>query len=254
MVIAANARILVNSKDYEIVTRWVKPFNFLTELIPIGSSIPVVPVSSIIRAQLREQLGFNSDDAVIVFFGDMRPDKGFLEFLRAIRTIRSHGAAVHLLVISRLNDSEEAESLYCREVRAVLDSSKAEKWASVVEAPEPEAVSRMLQLADLAVFPFPMGASENRSSLLAAIAHGLPTITTQGPSTPERFEEYYGVETVPAGDYVALASRIDVLVRSPKLREELKRRVIEAPRFPSWGAVALNTIALYRRLLRDNNT
>jgi glycosyltransferase involved in cell wall biosynthesis len=243
MMIAAHGLILVNSKDYRTVTRRIRPPKFHTDLIPIGSNIEVVPESPTLRNELRKQYGFTPGDAIIVYFGDMHPGKGFLELLSALRQLRSEGLAVSLLIISRL---KAHKSLYDRKILAALESPIREKWAYVADAPEPDKVSRHLQLADAAVFPFTRGAAENRGSLLAAIAHGLPTLTTRGPSTPARFEENFGVQTVPAGDLPALTAWLRALVQSPDLRDHLSARARVARKAFSWDDIAQRVIGHYQ--------
>ena len=251
MMAAANALILVNSKDYSTVTKWLRPSMVHTELIPIGSNIAVAPQNPAIRNELRAQYGFNAGDTVIVYFGDMHPGKGFLEILRALRALRSEGLALSLLVISRL---EAHRSLYDLEILEALESPRAERWAYVVDAPEPEMASRHLQFADAAVFPFKKGAAENRGSLLAAIAHGLPTLTTRGPSTPERFEKTYGVQAVPADDRPALIAHIRALVQSSELRQQLRDRARAASKTFLWEDIAQRVIGLYNRVSKRENT
>lgn len=245
MMMAANALIMVDSTDYRMVTKWIRPPRFYTELIPIGSNIAVVPESPTLRNELREQYGFNAGDTIIVYFGNMHPGKGFLEILPAVRTLRSEGLAVSLLIISRLKPHK---SPYDREIVAALESPRSEKWAYVVDAPVPERVSHHLQLADVAVFPFIRGAAENRGSLLAAIAHGLPTITTRGPSTPEMFEQNFGVQTVPTGDLPALIAHIRALVQSPELRQNLRARACAASKTFLWEDIAQRVIGLYHSI------
>jgi glycosyltransferase involved in cell wall biosynthesis len=245
MMMAAHGLILVNSKDYRTVTRRIRPPKFHTELIPIGSNIEVAPESPTLRNELRMQYGFNPGDAIIVYFGDMHPGKGFPELLSAVRQLRSEGLAASLLIISRLKANMSA---YDREILAALESPIREKWAYVADAPEPEKVSHHLQLADAAVFPFTRGAAENRGSLLAAIAHGLPTITTRGPQTPEMFEQNFGVQTVPAGDLPALTAHMRALVQSSELRKNLSVRALAASKKLLWDDIAQRLIGLYDEL------
>ena len=47
----------------------------------------------------------------------------------------------------------------------------------------PERLSIHLQACDVAVQPYPDGASARRTTLMAALANGVPTVTTLGPST-----------------------------------------------------------------------
>ncbi len=249
MIVAANVVILVNAQDYRMVTRWVRPSRFRTSLIKIASNIRPFEERGFDREEMRKHMGFNQNSRVIVYFGNIRPDKGVSELLRALRTIRSKGIGCNLLVISNIDAILDKKSHYYRQLLKVLNYAEKENWVTLVRAPEPNMVSRLLQISDLAVFPFTRGAYENSGSLLAAIAHGLPTITTRGISTPKNFEEDYGVETVPVGDHLSLVSRISSLLHSPEAQKELKKRALTVSRNYSWDTIANKTISVYKSLL-----
>ena len=245
MVMAAGALILVNSKDHSMVTRWFRPSWLRTDWIPIGSNISFAPIDGETRKGLRRQLGFRDKDIIIAFFGGMRPEKGFMHLFDAVRDLRSGDVGIGLLVIGGFEVVTEARSPYAMHIREALREAEEEGWARLARAPEAERVSQLLQIGDLAVFPFQMGAAENRGSLLAAIAHGLPTITSRGPSTPPGFEEDFGVETVPVNDQKALVTRIHSLASSEEAREKLRQRALLSGAKLSWDAIALRTVELY---------
>jgi glycosyltransferase involved in cell wall biosynthesis len=251
MLVAPHARIFVHSKDQAMISRWLKPSIFHHTLIPIASNIPVASISISEKLDIRKQLGFHEDDRIIVYFGDIRPDKGFDTLLRVVDTVRSTDKAVRLLIVSNLEIAPVFGAEYERTIRDELRRATNEKWAIVEVAPKPERVSLLLRVADLGVFPFTMGASENRGSLLAAIVNGLPIITTKGQSTPDRFEEHYGVEIVPAGDESQLASCIEKFVCCEDARNKLGKKALNAAKQISWEAIALATIDLYQTLQRE---
>jgi glycosyltransferase involved in cell wall biosynthesis len=65
---------------------------------------------------------------------------------------------------------------------------------------EAAALSHHLAACDLAIQPYPDGVSSRRGSAMAAIAHGLPLVTTAGRLTEPLWLDSRAVEAVPAGD------------------------------------------------------
>lgn len=61
-------------------------------------------------------------------------------------------------------------------------------------------LSAHLAACDLMIQPYPDGASSRRTSLLAPLAHGVPIVTTWGPSTEPLWKESDAVAMVPSGD------------------------------------------------------
>jgi glycosyltransferase involved in cell wall biosynthesis len=73
------------------------------------------------------------------------------------------------------------------------------------------ALSHHLAACDLAIQPYPDGLSSRRTSAMAAIAHGLPLVTTTGRLTEPLWLESGAVAAVPAGnagEFVEAACRL----------------------------------------------
>jgi glycosyltransferase involved in cell wall biosynthesis len=120
----------------------------------------------------------------------------------------------------------------------------AVKWVRGAQLDE---ISRCLHAADLAALPFHTGASTNRGSLLSTLAHGLPTVTTNGPCTPPDFEKHFDVMLVPVNDRAALASAIARLANDPALAARMRESALCKNR--NWDAVARQTLAFYTSLI-----
>jgi glycosyltransferase involved in cell wall biosynthesis len=212
-------------------------------MVPVASNIPAARLSDADRQTLRRELGLGQESLVLTFFGDVRPDKGVHSLLDAAQAVRRQGLDVRVLVIGAVGDDgirdwglgirgcepgamptsswacdahghedvamppPRPRSPYQAAVLERIEAGRQAGWAALVRGPDAWRVASLLHAADLAVFPFTLGASENRTSLLAATANGLPVLTTRGPSTPPGFEAAYGVATVPAGDQDALVPR-----------------------------------------------
>jgi hypothetical protein len=79
-----------------------------------------------------------------------------------------------------------------------------------------ERLSVHLQACDVAVQPYPDGVSARRTTAMAALANGVPVVTTTGRFT-EPLWASAGIPLVPAGDASALAAAVlDLLDDAPR--------------------------------------
>jgi glycosyltransferase involved in cell wall biosynthesis len=78
-------------------------------------------------------------------------------------------------------------------------------------------LSSHLSACDLMVQPYPDGASARRSSLIAALAHGRPVLTTIGPATDSCWSDSGAVALV-SHDAAAVARGIEDLLADPTRR------------------------------------
>ena len=74
---------------------------------------------------------------------------------------------------------------------------------------------------DLLVQPYPDGISSRRTTAMAALKHGVPLVSTCGHLTEPLWQESHAVRLSKAGDHVALAAQVDVLLSSPDKRQQL---------------------------------
>lgn len=84
---------------------------------------------------------------------------------------------------------------------------------------DPGEVSRHLQACDLLIQPYPGGVAGKRGSIMAALAYGVPTVTTR----PDRSEPIWveAVATAPEGDGPAMVERAEALLADPAARARL---------------------------------
>jgi glycosyltransferase involved in cell wall biosynthesis len=81
-----------------------------------------------------------------------------------------------------------------------------------------EALSVHLQACDVLVQPYPDGVSARRTTMMAALANGVPAVTTEGPYTEPEWRAG-GIPLLPAGDGSALAAEVlDLLDDAPRRR------------------------------------
>ena len=243
MMWAADGLIHVDEKDWPWMQAWGVSQTKPRACVAIAANAEPVAVDSESRARWRAELGFAADETVVAFFGILYPHKGLPELIGAVQNMRERKQNVRLLV---LGDFDRQAPW-----RAELERSLADPAVRWVRGGSLEEVSRGLHAADLAALPFHSGASTNRGSMLAALAHGLPTITTNGPATPAGFEKEFDVQLVPVNDRAALSAAIAKFIDDPALMKRMRESAMSRRR--TWSAVASETLAFYGRLIGAKN-
>jgi glycosyltransferase involved in cell wall biosynthesis len=106
---------------------------------------------------------------------------------------------------------------------------------------EPRAVSHHLAACDVMLQPYPDGVSSRRTSVMAALAHGRPVVTTIGELSERIWQQGAGVIGCPVGDVEALARGCATVVSTPSERARLsaEARTIYDGRFDLRHTIAM---------------
>jgi glycosyltransferase involved in cell wall biosynthesis len=281
----ADAVVVTNEGDYQRVARgwgigdggWESPtiphppspIPHPLALIPIGSNIAVTPPDDYDRASWRARLGIAAGETLLAFFGLISLSKGLETLLDALAQLPAH---FRLIVIGGAATAPE-DRAYADAIRQQIARLGLEQRLTITGHCAEEEVSAHLLAADIAGLPFADGASFRRGSLLAALAHGLPVVTTvpandQGrpmngdPQTPARsldhsslvlrpFVDGENVLLVPPGDALALVAAIERLAQDTVLHERLAAGGRALAAQFGWDAIAAEHEQLYARLLRQ---
>ena len=152
-------------------------------LIPIGSNIGVAPPAGFDRAAWRANLGVAPDGPVLCYFGFVSPAKGGETLVRALGLLNGAGKdACHLLMVGgAVGDSDPTSQAYLDQVWTLIRQLGLADRVHWTGFAAPEQVSAHLLAADIAVLPYREGANLRHGSLHAALAHGLPVVTTSRP-------------------------------------------------------------------------
>jgi glycosyltransferase involved in cell wall biosynthesis len=239
MIWAVDGVIHVDEGDWPSIRAWSIGQTKPRAHIPIAANFEPVPVDAGLREQWRSELGFAADETVIAFFGILYPHKGIGELMEAVNDLHRQGRKVRLLVLGDFDRMAR-----WRPAMEIMLADPLIRW---VRGASLEQVSRGLHAADLCALPFHSGASTNRSSMLAALDHGLPVVTTAGPATPRGFEEKFDVRLVPVKDSGALSAAIGRLMDDSGTREHMRDSALAGRR--TWGAIAAETMTFYDRLI-----
>lgn len=202
--------------------------------IPIGVTLASLSCSSNAAEEgIREA-------PVIVYFGLIRPKKGLEVFLEVARRAAQTWPSATFAIIGRTAPGWE---IYERQLRAKVDKMDHVVW---VGGATEEEVADWMKRAAAVYLPYPDGLSERRSSLLAALAAGVPVVTTPGSGAPSELERAVltarGVE-----EALAALRRVaeDVALRAKLLEAGGK---VVARR--DWSMIAQKHVAFYEEVLR----
>lgn len=228
-------------------------------VIPIGSNIPVEPPPGYDREQWRLSLGIEPGETLLCYFGFLNSAKGIETLLAAFEKLLARGRRVKLLMAGgAFGDSDPTNVAYGRRIAEVIERSHYRDlvlWTGFAEA---EKISASLLASDICVLPYDEGASLRHGTLMAAIGHGLPIVTTeslrrQGPqdhSASSLLPSLEGrVALVPPKEPEMLASAVEKLILSEAESANLRRKVSELAALFAWDVIAKDTLSVYKSLV-----
>jgi len=244
----SRACIVTNAED----NQRLRPDSSIRMLrkIPIGSNIsPSVP-EGFDRYAFREEHGIPRRAVVLSYFGFLNASKGSEELIEAFHAVRESGVDAWLLMIGgSLGASDPTNRAYLERVETLIAArglSSHVIWTGFVSE---EGVSSAFAAADMCVLPFRDGISFRRGSLMAALAHGVPVVSTVPTVTLPELEHGRNVLLVEPDQPEALTRAVLSLAESPALRLRLGEAARQLSRSFSWDAIAERTLEVYRACL-----
>lgn len=229
--------------------------------VPIGSNIAPMPPAGYDRNAWRAKLGVQADDVLLAYFGFLNESKGGENLIRALGQLAGQGLPVKLIMVGGQVGSSDPNNLrYAENIQRLIEQlNLKDRVLSTGFVPEPE-VSASLLASDICVLPYRDGVSLRRGTFMAALAHGLPIVSTRYPVAkthiPNPAERWQPAELkggsnillVPPDDEALLADAISRLIASPHLREHLGREArVLSERF-SWPQIAKQTLELFHEI------
>lgn len=261
----ADAVIATNEADYRRLRDKVRDLHKWLELVPIGSNIvPSEIPPQISREKLRERLGVGEEETLLVYFGFLNASKGAETLIRALYDLPK----CKLLFLGGQTGSGDPTNISFRDlVKKEIGELGLEDrviWTDYMPA---EAVSAHFYASDICVLPYGDGASFRRGSLMAALAHGMPIVTTYPQTTPEpelrtrdekmdaaripklpALRDGENAQLVPPGDPQAVIMAVTRIRTSPGLAAQLSSGARLTARPFSWDKIAQDHLALYDKM------
>ena len=220
------ARRLIFTTDFEqgVYDRRLGGLGAARAVVPIASSIPTHD-------------GDPPRGMDVLYFGQIRPQKGIEQFLSLADLSRARGRTFRFAVIGSVPARQ-------RHYYATLRARAGHAVGWHLDLPPSDVAERMAR--SLATYlPFPDGATFRRSSLIAAFANGLPVISPIGLATPRDLTDLVLV----AEDVDGALAHVEDLCHVPGKAAAISRRVREAARDFSWTAITDAHLRIYAEVV-----
>lgn len=219
--------------------------------IPIGSNIPPVPARPEEVEALRQAAGVGPEEKLIGHFGLMNWSKGVDLVLGTCRQLLDSGCRVRLVLIGGSAGRADPTNLkYAEFISGEAKRLGLGNWVSRTGPLPPDRVSHWLQAADVILLPYLDGASLRRGSLVAALVHGRPVVTTR-PRDPRAIRPLVDGEHLLAAEprVEALAAALRKVLDNPELAGRLGEAARQVAGFFDWEAIGRRHLDFYRLCL-----
>lgn len=208
-------------------------------IIPIGSNITPAPPPGYDRAAWRRQLDCQPDDMLIGYFGLLSRTKGVLELLAALARLPADGHRRYRLLIIGGAAPLPDDQRYAAEIQQFIAAHQLGARVQLTGPCAAAEVSAHLLATDMVVLPFSDGASYRRGSLLAALAHARPTITTMPatPLDPPLIDQRHAL-LLPDAMPARVQAAIERVAADPALQTALSAGALDLAAAFAWPSIA----------------
>lgn len=244
----ANAVIVTNAEDEARLRSEPAVAGKMYE-VPIGANIQPNSPTDFQRATQRAAWGVGENDLLLAYFGFLNDSKGGEELMLAVARLAALGVPVHLLMIGgQVGASDLTNRAYLQRVeQSIQDMGLSDRvhWTGYITADE---VSANFCAADIVVLPYRDGVSFRRGSLMAAIAHGRPVISTEPVVEIPELKHQENIWLTPVRSPELLTQAASYLWQHPALRERLGAGAQELAQQFTWDAIADRHVEIYRAI------
>jgi len=243
----ADGAILTNAGDYHTVMHDPRgPWNPRAVFIPIGANVTPAPPANFDREIWRNQFDVQKNDMLLAYFGLLTHTKGIENILAAMEQLP---ATTRLVLIGGIGERVEDQA-YANAIRQLIAQKGLQERVIMTGHTEASDVSAYLIAADAVLLPFTDGYSYRRGSLITALAHGVPVITTHAPADihqdplPELIDGKHALLVEPENTE-QLVTAVLRLQQEPELCHRLARNGQSLTEVFSWERIVAQHEALY---------
>ena len=244
----SDATIATNGTDTATLRRWgARPV-----LVPIGSNIPAITdpeQTPEARQRFCVRYGIAPDAVLLTTFGLLNQSKGLDTIINTLALLREGGTPAHLLLIGAgAGGNDPTNRATDTALSARITATGLTPFVSRTGPLPAREVADALAWSDVCLLPYRDGASPRRGSLLAALAQGVPVITT----IPEG-EAYDGlppltdaaVAFVPPDNVAAMVTAVRHILIDTNHAAQLRLGARSYAAHFDWEAIARSTLAVY---------
>lgn len=211
--------------------------------VPVGANIPYKHFLENVKDSIKRELGYGDDDLIILgTFGTLHISKNFRMILDALKELKKNGIKYKFIWIGGILGEEEH--------KRISEELSMYKLADNVELTgflREEDVQKYLSILDVFIAPFIDGVSTRRTSVITAMAYGLPVISTQSEHTESVFVHKENIILISnKSSHLELKDAIEKLILDSNLRNKisLSARKTFQKEF-AWEAIARRISAVY---------
>lgn len=224
--IRSKALLFSNQFDRDYATAFAPWISSKTYIVPLGGSIPQITATDATQ-----------DPHDVVCFGLIRPQKGLEEFIEAAAESKRRGLPFVFTFVGMKDPRFEDYYWSLKKTSAELPI----RWEMDLDD---QAVAKRLAKATFAYMPYPDGATERRTSMIALVAQGIAVLTTASEMTPDIFKDSLMIAANPK----EAVEIVETLSRHPERLADQVRKGIDLAKKFDWSVIANRHIELYKTI------
>lgn len=225
--------------------------------IPIGSNVAPALSDDHNRNTWRADRKIPPESFLLGFFGFFNARKGIETLLRALAILQAESRKAGadnfrlLFIGGTIGSSDATNRAYADRVKALIaELGLSERVHHTGYLPATE-ISAAFASIDLCVLPYADGISFHHGTLMAALAHSQPIVSTYPPNDLPELEHGENVWLVPPEDPAALAAAIADLASTPEQRQRMRQGAARLAAQFSWDRIADLTATLFESVSRE---
>lgn len=244
--------ICTNREDLQTVQRSLANPPCLVH-IPLGSNADPQPPADFNRPAWRRRYGAGDDTLLLAYYGFLNESKGGEELIEALAWLRREGIDARLLFIGGdVGHVDPTNRAYAQKLQRLIERQGLGEVVHRTGYVDLSQVSASLLAADAVVMPYRDGVSFRRTTLISALRHGCPVVSTE-PANMALMPEIRPGENMllaPPDDAEGLAQTVAALVHDVTLRRKLAAGAKALGRLFDWDYIARETKVLYQTVTR----
>ena len=244
---SADGIIVTNNEDYERLRETVPGASAIVQL-PIGSNIKAsVPDPERVESLKRSIVG-NTGSILLGYFGFLNETKGADLLVESFATLPEKFELIFIGGQTGSSDSARNQAFLNRLKERIQELRIQDRihWSGFLDD---EDVSTYLYVCDMMVMPYRDGASLRRGTLMAALAHGCPIITTRPNTRVGQLIHGENVWMTPVDDSRELSDAIVTLGADADLRQKLGEFAKQSSIQFNWDVIAAQTEAFFEEII-----